>query len=329
MVFVNHIGNILHADVHHSGGFPNKNIGDAFLFVWKLQSNYSGIESLKSRAQTQIAQNALGCFIKCALHIAYSNERGVLSHYKDHPAMQSRFFSTAGSKQKFQVKLGFGIHMGWAIEGPIGSKYKIDVSYLSPHINIAARLEAATKQFVRAFLFSRDFLSERKTWRLIAALKCRYKVDVLFSSSMYALLSSQVQQYCRKLDCVMVKGSEVPLDLYVYARLNMNSRSLRALSVECTISSHTLRMHLLVLRVCLISICSTFRYTFDIGTLKQRHVIKLIATKRLCFSTVTMRLLQLGIPQEFFDTYSSALQLYIAGKWGEALQQFSQALALR
>jgi hypothetical protein len=37
MVFVNRIGDMLHADVHHSGGAPNKNIGDAFLFVWKLQ----------------------------------------------------------------------------------------------------------------------------------------------------------------------------------------------------------------------------------------------------------------------------------------------------
>ena len=29
----------------------------------------------------------------------------------------------------------------------IGSEYKIDASYLSPHVNMAARLEAACKQF--------------------------------------------------------------------------------------------------------------------------------------------------------------------------------------
>ena len=34
---------------------------------------------------------------------------------------------------------------GWAIEGAIGSMYKIDASYLSPHVNMAARLEAAAK----------------------------------------------------------------------------------------------------------------------------------------------------------------------------------------
>lgn len=45
----------------------------------------------------------------------------------------------------FRVRMGFGLHYGWAIEGAIGSEYKIDASYLSPNVNISARLEAATK----------------------------------------------------------------------------------------------------------------------------------------------------------------------------------------
>ena len=50
--------------------------------------------------------------------------------------------------------MGFGLHIGWAIEGLIGSSHKIDASYLSPHVNLAARLEAATKQFGVNFLLS-------------------------------------------------------------------------------------------------------------------------------------------------------------------------------
>ena len=60
---------------------------------------------------------------------------------------------------KYSVKMGFGLHYGWAIEvdddkyfnfrisyqGAIGSSYKIDASYLSPNVNLASRLEAATK----------------------------------------------------------------------------------------------------------------------------------------------------------------------------------------
>ena len=45
----------------------------------------------------------------------------------------------------YKVNMGFGLHVGWAIEGSIGSHFKIDASYLSPNVNIAARLEAATR----------------------------------------------------------------------------------------------------------------------------------------------------------------------------------------
>eukprot|EP00959_Pyramimonas_sp_CCMP1952_P280200 5857775-Pyramimonas_sp.AAC.2 len=41
----------------------------------------------------------------------------------------------------YEVKMGFGLHVGWAIEGAIGSQYKVDASYLSPNVNMAARLE--------------------------------------------------------------------------------------------------------------------------------------------------------------------------------------------
>jgi class 3 adenylate cyclase len=43
--------------------------------------------------------------------------------------------------------MGFGLHVGWAIEGAIGSFFKIDASYLSPNVNMASRLEAATRQY--------------------------------------------------------------------------------------------------------------------------------------------------------------------------------------
>lgn len=54
----------------------------------------------------------------------------------------------------YAVKMGFGLHQGWAIEGAIGSFFKIDASYLSPNVNMASRLEAATKQYGVALLIS-------------------------------------------------------------------------------------------------------------------------------------------------------------------------------
>ena len=44
------------------------------------------------------------------------------------------------------LRLGFGLHYGWAIEGAIGSRTKIDASYLSPHVAKAEDLEGLTKK---------------------------------------------------------------------------------------------------------------------------------------------------------------------------------------
>ena len=70
----------------------------------------------------------------------------------------------------FKVSVGFGIHYGWAIEGAIGSYFKVDLSYLSPNVNIASRLEAATKQ---------------------------YGVDLLFSQLIHKMLSPKVKEMTR------------------------------------------------------------------------------------------------------------------------------------
>lgn len=39
MVFVNEIADIVHATVDYWSGAANKNIGDAFLLVWKFHGN--------------------------------------------------------------------------------------------------------------------------------------------------------------------------------------------------------------------------------------------------------------------------------------------------
>ncbi len=89
--------------------------------------------------------------------------------------------------EDFRVKLGFGLHFGWAIEGAIGSTYKIDASYLSPNVNMASRLENLTKQ---------------------------YKVNFLISGPFYNLLSNEVKNYCRLIDIITVKGSILPIKIY-------------------------------------------------------------------------------------------------------------------
>jgi len=87
----------------------------------------------------------------------------------------------------YEVKMGFGLHVGWSIEGAIGSNYKIDASYLSPNVNMAARLEGATKV---------------------------YGVPILISGSLFDIFSIHTQNYMRQIDCVEISGTDEIHKLY-------------------------------------------------------------------------------------------------------------------
>ncbi|CAG9334471.1 unnamed protein product [Blepharisma stoltei] len=184
MVFVNEIARIVHSMVDTYHGAANKNIGDAFLLVWKFSekdfaaTNDGGIQANPDSMKAKyIPDLALFSFLKI---LAKINKDPVILKYREHTKLNLRM-------PNYEVKMGFGLHIGWAIEGAIGSQFKIDASYLSPHVNMASRFEAATKQ---------------------------YGVPLLFSGSLYDYLSPNVQAYCRHIDTVTVKGSILPIRIY-------------------------------------------------------------------------------------------------------------------
>jgi class 3 adenylate cyclase len=115
--------------------------------------------------------------------IASLNRSKEILKYRSEPRL------TLSGAQEFKVRMGFGLHAGWAIEGAVGSLQKVDATYLSPHVNMAARLETASKQ---------------------------YGVAVLISQNVYELMSDEAKELCRRIDKVTVKGSTVPIDIYTY-----------------------------------------------------------------------------------------------------------------
>ena len=191
MLFVNEVAEIVHSSVDRFKGSTNKNIGDAFLSVWKFynevavkgshekyQRKDNLIEIDPTNPQVKIvADCAVLAFLRIILKI--NKNLNILS-YRSNPAILKRV-------PNFRLQMGFGLHMGYGIEGAVGSSYKIDASYLSPNVNIAARLESASRQF---------------------------GVSLLISGVLYEILSDEMKSLCRFVDCVTVKGSVLPLDLY-------------------------------------------------------------------------------------------------------------------
>jgi len=181
MVFVNQIAEIVHGIVDQFAGAANKNIGDAFLLVWKFPERDVGRGEKEQvddpNVISKMADMSVMAFLKI---IAAISKSSVLAEYRDNKELSERI-------PNYRVKMGFGLHVGWAIEGAIGSEFKVDASYLSPNVNMASRLEAATKQ---------------------------YGVPLLISGALHDILTPQTQTYCRQIDRVTVKGSKIPLKLY-------------------------------------------------------------------------------------------------------------------
>jgi class 3 adenylate cyclase len=177
MIFVNEIAEIVHSIAYLYSGSPNKNIGDAFLLVWKFPQYMKPNSNRTTTYVQQTSDMSLISFLKIIVEI---NRNPKILKYRKNEALRRQM-------PNYSVKMGFGLHVGWAIEGAIGSEFKIDASYLSPHVNIASRLESATKA---------------------------YGVPILVSGKLVDLFSPQMKKRVREIDRVHIKGSKDPISLY-------------------------------------------------------------------------------------------------------------------
>eukprot|EP01065_Artemidia_motanka_P020808 TRINITY_DN24836_c1_g1_i1.p1 TRINITY_DN24836_c1_g1~~TRINITY_DN24836_c1_g1_i1.p1 ORF type:complete len:1291 (+),score=371.94 TRINITY_DN24836_c1_g1_i1:72-3944(+) len=261
MFFVNSVAQIVHGTVGECGGQPNKNIGDAFLSVWRLGDAHFAdgdtpvgdiplpelqVDEPREHADLfdkpeEAAEEANVLSRAESIPRAQENGEARLStkRFSDLAGFNALRRASSGTTQEpeptytahvspgltasrgltaenalayallvrerihldpivktitakvdadYKCNLGHGLHYGWAVEGAIGSELKIDASYLSPHVNVAARLEAATKQ---------------------------YGASVLLSAEFRALLSPYTQRhYTRPIDCVMLKGTQYARVIY-------------------------------------------------------------------------------------------------------------------
>ena len=212
MVYVNKLGNIVHSATHAYYGMANKNVGDAFLLSWKIcdgeLEGFARFEDLASEEQRLNANDSVRCpalhpstrgkrfitpsemadasvnaFLKCIIDLENENETGCLAEYATYPAVLKRF------GEGFKIKMGFGMHVGWAVEGAIGSELKIDATYLSPHVEMSDRLEAASKIFGSKLNMSHWLVN---------------------------LMSPAFKKFIRPVDCIMAEGVSVPITVWTY-----------------------------------------------------------------------------------------------------------------
>eukprot|EP00984_Skeletonema_dohrnii_P000113 scaffold35_cov117-Skeletonema_dohrnii-CCMP3373.AAC.6 len=244
MILINDIAAVLHEEVYRWGyedsGQCNKNLGGAFLMVYKIGAVKEVIEKLQqaeavifSRRTTKLRRRRSRRSIMSTTKTSTLHARGSsatlagaaadkmsgshldtidLSSLPGMRAFTDRallgllktFVGIHRDKTILEwnddIRLGlgvgaasinllFGMDAGWAVEGAVGSEYKIDATYLSPHVNMASRMMSATKQ---------------------------YGVHFLLSERVQKLLSENAKGTLRHLDTVTVKGSSVQQKIFTY-----------------------------------------------------------------------------------------------------------------
>lgn len=85
------------------------------------------------------------------------------------------------------LKIGAGIHFGNVMLGTVGTYTRMDTTVLGDSVNLASRIESATKV---------------------------YGIDVLISEPAYYQLKNPGNFYIREIDTVKVKGKSRPIKLY-------------------------------------------------------------------------------------------------------------------
>jgi len=315
MLFVNRIGHILHSIVVQCAGAANKNIGDAFLLTWKLEERWTAKET------SAAADQALLCFCKALIELGRYEEFIVNFSITSTARLYKRF-------PGYHVRIGSGLHVGWAIEGAIGSHRKIDASYLSPHVNFTEFLESSTKA---------------------------YGTPLLLSEPFFKLLSPSAAKFIRQVDRIRKSAQEEPMGLYTYdSDLSIDwadpNRKLISKRLMPTLRAITGKFKNVSRRASIGAAARMALTPEDIAAeaeakrlkLETENALKQEDEKKYITPTIEMKEyhedcwrgdpdlvdLRHRVNEKFRSTFHLGIEAYIAGDWRKAIETFEHTKKL-
>ena len=252
------------------------------------RTSYMPVHRASTLSLSKLSDQALIAFLHTTMSILTSPS---LNRWRKHKAMVSRLSS-------FSVSVSFGLHVGWAIEGAIGSVCKIDASYLSPHVNSSSRLMMACKQ---------------------------YHVSLLMSEQFYLLLHPAIRTRCRHIDRVLLKGVADAMNVYTFD-ISVKDKELKSKVIKAFIedddgeSERQEKTKGGKLTSYLYSLLSMFTSTATASSnaaasaSANSHSDDVVNSR--LFSALSA--LQSGLPVNFIPIYNRAVSSYLDGDWAAA-----------
>jgi hypothetical protein len=171
---------VVHGATVRHFGLPNKNVGDAFLLVWRFETS-----SGASVPEEEVADSALLAFLQ-------------ILHEVDHDQELKAICQNSNLQRKFKgyvPRFGFGLHIGSCVEGAIGTPEKIDTTYLSNDVKLSERVQDACKVFKTEVMLTEPFFN---TLTEHMQCNCRFldRVPTAASSSRSGTLDAGLRLYC-------------------------------------------------------------------------------------------------------------------------------------
>jgi len=278
------IGEVIHARTDFFRGAANKNTGDAYLIVWKYKDELlvtnNGVLTLTSdKSVVQTNELALLSIVKSLADIRKAK---TLKSYKDDKKLLA-----LTDKDHWDVKVQVSVHLGWAIEGAIGSEFKIDASYIGSNITMTQKIEQMCKY---------------------------YGVNLLFCGSVVEYISDSFKNKLRMVDRVVLNGMKEPIHLFT---IDLKTSELDEMPEDKDYVSIDKCVGLDKKQFKINSRCRREIF-FDKLEKGKRNILDCWERdKDICAMTKPFTV-------DFYNVWNIGVASYISGNWDKALEQFKK-----
>ncbi|CRG95566.1 adenylyl cyclase alpha, putative [Plasmodium gallinaceum] len=288
MIFINLIAEIIHECCDFYGGSINKNIGDAFLLVWKCKKNKYTYEEKKcynsknSKIENKDFSEKEDVKRICDLAFLSTIQTLIKLQQSEKINLFLKNEKIDNLVNKNILELSFGLHFGWAIEGAIGSSYKIDLTYLSENVNIASRLQDISKI---------------------------YKSHIIISGDFYDNMSDNFKKLLRKIDRAKLKGCKNPLNLFTFDLF------LNKIKKKTDVYKFNEELNF---KVKIQKILDDIKKKTD-RRIRKKEILNLnYNIYEEYIKNKDIKSIKVDFPNEYLNVFEDALELYLNGNWNES-----------